>query len=272
MPAFKLKSGEDVIIRPSNFADISQMASIAVAAYSDDKVTRFLAPHREKYPQDYYRHYLQSYRTRYLDPKSQGFVAVLASSPSVALGFIQLARLGSDAGAQKVIASRSSFSLKVLGLFYKIKHRVENYLFPDRSMSKENMDMFLTWVDYDTKTYWSNPLYENRWQAQTVIVAPKWQGNGIGKMLMNEVIKRAKAENEARREIDGEQAVPVVIGLQSSPAGEFMYRKVGFRLLGRFQDSQPGEAGGSQIWEPPNGTPFKGDYNDFLEEVSKRGK
>jgi ribosomal protein S18 acetylase RimI-like enzyme len=81
----------------------------------------------------------------------------------------------------------------------------------------------------------------NRWHAQSVVVLPEWQGRGIGKRLMAEVLRRA--------ERDG-----VMVGLESSPKGEGLYRKLGFELLGRFTnevDALEGcDKGGVMAWYP----------------------
>jgi GNAT superfamily N-acetyltransferase len=138
------------------------------------------------------------------------------------------------------------------------------------------MAEFMSWVIFDNAKYWKDPQhpeYANRWHVQSIVVRSEWQRKGIGKRLMDEVIERAKAENKARSvNKEGQKAAQIFIGLESSPDGEWMYRKLGFRLLGLFCKSPESEGGGVMIWEPPNGTKSEGDYNAYLEELSKKGK
>lgn len=72
----------------------------------------------------------------------------------------------------------------------------------------------------------------------------EYQGRGAGKLLMREVQRRA--------EEDG-----VVIGLEASIAGEWMYRSVGFELRSRFDKEfqvdlvgEPADKGGIMLWTP----------------------
>jgi GNAT superfamily N-acetyltransferase len=68
--------------------------------------------------------------------------------------------------------------------------------------------------------------------VQDLVVSEEWQGKGIGGRLMNEVVKRAKNQG-------------VVVGLEASPAGEGLYRKLGFEMLGRYSGRvEKEEAGG----------------------------
>jgi len=100
----------------------------------------------------------------------------------------------------------------------------------------------------DAETHWGAKAYVSRYHTQSLTVSPDWQKRGVGAALMEEVLNRAKQE-----------AVPV--GLEASPAGEKLYRKIGFRKLADFD---PGfaqevnkvapnlleEGGGLYVWEP----------------------
>lgn len=90
------------------------------------------------------------------------------------------------------------------------------------------------------KEYWDRPERRNRWYAQSCVVAGEWQGRGIGKRLMAEVIARAESEG-------------VVVGLESSEMGERLYRSLGFELLGRFKkvwDEMDENVGGVMMYTP----------------------
>jgi len=67
---------------------------------------------------------------------------------------------------------------------------------------------------------------------------------------MGEVIRRAAREN-------------VVVGLEASEEGEWLYRSVGFELLGRFDVETWGDTlgnkGGIMMWSPKG---WKGESNN----------
>jgi ribosomal protein S18 acetylase RimI-like enzyme len=94
----------------------------------------------------------------------------------------------------------------------------------------------------DDERYW-NSFSErtNRWYVQSCVVLSEYQGMGIGKRMIREVTKRAEEEG-------------VVIGLEASAEGYWMYKSVGFELLGRFDTpgmpDAPGEGGGIMMWSP----------------------
>jgi len=93
----------------------------------------------------------------------------------------------------------------------------------------------------DNEIYWNpqtHPDRRNRWHANSVVVAPEWQRKGVGTLLMGEVLKWAQSER-------------VVVGLMSSPAGEALYKNLGFQMLGDYHKRVEGEiGGGTMIWYP----------------------
>ena len=110
------------------------------------------------------------------------------------------------------------------------------------------MKSFIKLAARDAETHWGAKAYASRYHTQSLTVSPDWQKRGVGAALMEEVLSRAKQE-----------AVPV--GLEASPAGEKLYKKIGFRKLADFD---PGfaqevggvapnlfeEGGGLYVWEP----------------------
>lgn len=111
---------------------------------------------------------------------------------------------------------------------------------PDRSADPEAVKTFSEWCTVDREKHWDS--YEeraDRWHALSVVVLPGWQGRGIGKRLMAEVMRKA--------ERDG-----VLVGLESSAGGEAFYKRLGFVLLSRFSDDAHAlEGGGGEMaWYP----------------------
>lgn len=167
-----------------------------------------------------------------LNPRNVSYVAIAQSGKDKGkvIGLAQSIRLGDDEGAKEIIREKGlvwrMFYL-VMGFVYGLWCQVLNWVVGgDRSADPAAMTRFGRYGVYQDELYWKNeksPERRNRWHAQSIVVAAEYQGQGLGKRMIGEVIKRAEKEN-------------VVIGLESSPAGEMMYRSVGFELLGRFED------------------------------------
>jgi GNAT superfamily N-acetyltransferase len=111
----------------------------------------------------------------------------------------------------------------------------------DKSVDHERLRAFEAEAGGLEDEYWGVEERVNRWYTQSCVVKEEWQGKGIGKRLMAEVIARAEAQN-------------VVVGLEASEPGELMYRSVGFELLGRFKKAFGTEgiedAGGVMMYTP----------------------
>jgi len=120
---------------------------------------------------------------------------------------------------------------------------ITNYLSPDRAMDKRSVELLEQWGHMDEEKYWNRFLDRaNRWHVQSLVVGPEWQGKGVGRLLMNEALKKAQAER-------------IIAGLSSSPQGEMLYRKLGFELLGDFSRRVGGDdvGGGIMMWRPEGG-------------------
>jgi ribosomal protein S18 acetylase RimI-like enzyme len=170
-------------------------------------------------------------------------VACPASSPQKAIAYAQFSRLGDDEGAKRQIDTRKTIWHTILAWYYTIKFKIVDYIWPDRSVNREAMKQFESWWQLDDKMHWSHyPDRMNRWHLRSIVVSPEWQGKGVGTILMKEVMDRARKEG-------------VIVGLEASPDGEFLYRKVGFELLSRFyyEEGSPiasPNAGGIMMWTP----------------------
>lgn len=184
-----------------------------------------------------------------LDPRNLTFVAVSSSDLRTPVGYAQFVRLGDDEGAKRQAASRESLLLRIFGWVFWAYYLVLAWLVgKDKSADLEAVRAFEAEASGIDAEYWGVPERKNRWHTQSVVVKEEWQGKGIGKTLMAEVIARAEKEN-------------VVVGLEASEPGELMYRRVGFELLGRFKTTFGGEnivdAGGLMMWTPSKRKGFK---------------
>lgn len=227
-------------LRPMRYSDISVLASHTIDAYDGTPVANFLWPQGHRYRGDLARSYFQNILRCFVDPKNLNLVAYDKSNPDYPIGYGQFIRLNCSTwyyiqrqGLPKWIL------LTILTWVVWAYLLVEKRIWPDRSVDKEAYKIFSASGAADKKRYWADhPERANRWQAQSVIVSPKWQGKGIGRLIMEEALKKAREET-------------VIMGLQASPAGEKLYRKVGFELLGDYSYRIGGDVGGGvMIWYP----------------------
>ena len=231
-----------ITIRPARLWEASAIGRIAAATYYDTGLTAYLAPHRAKYYSHYERGFIHRAWQRMLDPRNLTFVAVSPSSPSIPVGYVQFVRLGDDEGAKRQIASRKSLLLAVAVWMFWVYCLIEKLVVgEDKSSDPAREQEFAAEAGGIGDQYWSVEGRLNRWHTQSCVVKEEWQGKGIGKKLMAEAIARAEAES-------------VVVALEASEEGEWMYRSVGFELLGRFKTNfgnETGEdAGGVMMYTP----------------------
>jgi GNAT superfamily N-acetyltransferase len=217
-----------------------EIGRIASETYFHTPLTKFLSPHAGEYYSHYERGFTQRALKRMLDPRNLTFVAV-DEAIGKPIGHIQAERLGDDAFAQAQIQSRKSVWLWALKLLFTIWCTVLDFVVGCKSDDAEALRLFAKWGERDEEKYWMAFAERgNRWHVQSFVVRREYQGLGIGKRLMREVIGRAEREN-------------VRVGLESSAEGEGMYRSVGFELLGRFDqqvDFVKESEGGVMMWSP----------------------
>lgn len=223
------KNKEPVFIRRATILDGMRIGQVAAETYLNAPFSQFRAPHRFKYPKHWERGFVQRATKRLLKPRGLTFVACLESDPNKLIACAQFVRLGDDGGAQAQIESFSLLKrilMAVLLMLYSLWCTLVDWVAGgDKSADPKAVKQFGEWVSEDEENHWdSHPERRNRWHAQSVTVREEFQGRGIGKLLMAEVMKRAEEDN-------------VVVGLESSVKGEMLYRKVGFELLARFREA-----------------------------------
>ncbi|KAN0093988.1 acyl-CoA N-acyltransferase [Hyaloscypha variabilis] len=247
---------EAITIRRATLKDGPEIGRTAGITYYNTPLTCFLSPHREKHHAAYERGFVERAIARMLSPRNETYVACLPSGRIV--GAAQFQRQGDDAGARRLVREVGVVNriwMWVLGwlfwIYCKVYWMVRG---PDRSSDQEAAKTFSGWCRVDRERYWDSVEERaDRWHALSIIVLPEWQGRGIGRKLMTEVMKRA--------ERDG-----VMVGLESSVAGGAFYRRLGFVLLGRFSpDAHALEGGGGEMaWYPPG-------YKNKIGEESGMG-
>lgn len=244
------------ILRPATFFDLNQIALVAIAAYKDGPVFKYLNPNATQYPQDVHISFLQTVTKAYLDARHLTLVACSSDSPDVVLAYGMYDRRGDDAGVAKFVHERSWMERMgrwLLSCILPVSFKLYNFIWPDRATSKANNEVFSHSIKMDKERYWSPvvfPRRRNHWHVGSIIVLPEYQGRGIGRLLMEYILDRA-----------GKEGLPA--GLTASPAGERLYRKLGFAMLGDFwtrvAGEEDGDGGGHMIWWP-EGVEKDGDY------------
>jgi len=228
-------------IRPATLLESREIGRIAAETYIDEPLINFLSPYAAQYPTHYLRGFRQRALQRMLDPRNLTFVACDPSDKPI--GYTQVKRLGDDAAAQRQIASKKSLWLWVLSWAWAAWCTVVGWVVGgDKSAEPKNVKIFEAWCERDEEIYWggkAHPERKERWYVQSCVVRAEYQGMGVGKKLMGEVTKRAQEEG-------------VIVGLEASAHGYWMYKSVGFELLARFD--QPGldhkDTGGIMMWSP----------------------
>jgi ribosomal protein S18 acetylase RimI-like enzyme len=235
-------ANQQFIIRNIRLSDIPTLAIHNTEAFWENPVTKLINPRKDLHPDDVIRGYRESIRRLTFNPRNIGFVVCLASDPTTPLGFAHFKRLGNDRSALDFIRSRGAWtrlSFFLLSYFFWVYDSVVNYIQPNRAINKEAGKVFGEWNKDDNERYWKPyPERSSRWQALGIVVSPKWQGKGIGRMLVTEGLKQAQKDD-------------LIMGLGSSPEGMHLYKKLGFKLLGDFTHRiGDDEGGGIMIWYP----------------------
>lgn len=266
----KPPSKRTFIVRPARLGDLKHLAVMNMKVYWGSAMNDFLFPGAAEHPEDMVRICLQRMRRGYVNPAIVSLVACPTDNPDIPVGNILALRAGKDEGTKRVEQEKGvmlRFWLWVLSWYFWVAHWLSNTIWKDRITDKKNMSTFLgEWGKRDREKYWSAPERQNLWVIQNLMVDPLYQGKGIGKLLMAEIIKRQEVE------------IPkIVMGLTSSPHGEYLYRRLGFELMGDFYARPPGETdftGGLMIrypegWEGPRHEKYVGFYDRKLQGTHK---
>lgn len=239
-------------IRPATQSDTYEMALIASRANYDSALTRLLNANRATYPLDYVNSFYRRRVNEALMPENRGFVAVPVDAEGREIGgeiggegrgrpvgYVHCCRLGEDEGAKRVREEKESWWLWAQRMAFKAWCKLP-WLTTDRSAVQVGVDMFAQ-AESDNALTWSSQPTE-KWYVQSTAVSQEWQRRGVGKALLGKVLKLAEEEG-------------VIVGLESTAAGQYLYDSLGFKLLARFRetfgDGEYENRGGVMMWTPP---------------------
>lgn len=235
------------ITRPLRLSDIAILGEYSRRAYWLSPMNNFLFPRAPECSEQLERNFRQGIRRRYVNPTSLSIVACPVDNPDTPVGYSQSFRIGDDQGLRNSVY-RKGFAMRlllyVLSWIFWAYDKVDEWIFPDKISDLQNLKTFDTWMAQDKAKYWT-PYSErnNRWHCSSVIVSPDYQGKGVGRLLMKEVLERAQNER-------------VPCGLTASAHGEILYRKLGFEYLGDFchrveeETEEENAGGGIMCWWP----------------------
>jgi GNAT superfamily N-acetyltransferase len=240
---------ETFLVRPMRLSDIPIVGELNRLAYWLSPVNQFLAPRAQEHPEQLTRQFCQSIRRRYVNPNSLSVVACLKENPTIPVGYAQFARLGDDEGARRWVREKGllwRIWIYILSWIFWAYDKISMFLSPDTVSDLDHIKLFETWIQKDTAKYWTPyPERNNCWHANSVVVSPDYQGQGVGKLLIRAGLAEAQKERKPMR-------------LVASIHGEYLYRKVGFVWLGDFCSRvedvdkliDEGSGGGYMCWFP----------------------
>ena len=234
------------ILRPAHLSDLPVMAQHAKDAYWHSPITDWIAPRAADHPEDLVRHMLQDIQKSFANASNLSLVVCVPAEngeKEKIVGYGQFLRKGNDAAAAEFPKSKgliNLWGLWILSWWFWAWHFMSKNIWPDRISDVNATKTFGEWTQQDREKYWlSHPERDDRWHAAVLVVSPAYQGKGIGRLLMSHVMEKAQQER-------------VLMGLTASRHGEFLYRKLGFEMLGDFCNRLPHDrvGGGVMIWYP----------------------
>ena len=231
-------------LRLARLSDIPAMAQICKEAFWLSPIDQYLAPKAPEHPEDFLRIMLHSIQTRFALSNS---LTIVACTPTTEVndekivGYGLFFRKGNDIGAKGFVRQKGILTLLALWwlrCWYSFSHWISNKIRPDRVTDFAALGAFKVSIKEDDSKYWTVPERLDRWHAVSVVVEPAYQRRGIGQLIMTSVIERSEKEG-------------VPLGLEATPAGEALYSKLGFEMLGDFSCRIVGnERGGIMIRYP----------------------
>ncbi|KAL7269871.1 hypothetical protein RUND412_007447 [Rhizina undulata] len=211
-----------ITLREATLQDVNRIADIGTAAFKDDALHIALHPGiREHLPAYRYSYHLQRVRRYILRPRMRTIVAI-ADDGEIA-GYAAWERHGDDGGAEKVEREKENLLLRIERCIVNYTDRIYSHLYPNPSVDPVTLAEFHAVMEKEEKHFWSSPERKNRWHAAVLGVYPKYQRKGVGGHLLRYGLEKALEDG-------------VGAGLESSTAGEGLYLKSGFALVGRLSD------------------------------------
>ena len=236
-------------------ADFSTTADISLYCYWQDELYDFTNAQKKRYPSHFRDSFLRRHRLNHNSPRFAFCVAVTDEGESGhteggrVIGYAIWYRYGTSEQAQRRHKDTYSMSTNLAGCGRYDANRslapgIERTLLylTDTYISLFHLDKSL---DRTRRKQWlsnaeeSFPAIPELWKLQDLCVHPEFQRRGIAGLLLDRGKGWAK-----------EEGCP--IGLSSSPKGEKLYAKAGFRRYGTISVKDfPVDDVPLFLWEPP---------------------
>lgn len=202
------KDAPPILLRPARLSEYKTLGSIAAVTYFPTPFSDFLAPNRIQHYSHYDRNYHERCMMLMLEPRMRSMVAVEATRPDLPIGYIHFERLGDDETAKRYILEKESVRLWVYRWLAWAWWLLIAVVIGNKADDPVNRKKFIAEAIEFRETYWdSHEERRSRFHVRSFVVLQQFQGRGVGKRLLAEVLQRAEREN-------------VVIGLEATPEGE----------------------------------------------------
>ncbi|KAF2231435.1 acyl-CoA N-acyltransferase [Viridothelium virens] len=224
-------------IRPTASADIYDVSILADLAFQDEEFWRWLTPGMYNYPNDRTRFY--RLRTRGRAVTKGGCISLVAvtddsdpewSGREEIVGYAFWKRQGTSEQAKKWQKEPWGSILERNLLWVELQYeRLIN-----RAVDFKRWDNMITAFG----SLQSQTDFPEQWHCTVLGVSPKYRRRGIGSLLLNWGLEKAR-----------EEGVPAV--LEATPAGVALYEKTGFKpVLEVGPEDTPEYFLTIMIWEP----------------------
>lgn len=235
-------------LRPVTRQDLSRITEIAEVAFLDSEMAQYLNPDRHRYPEAWHRLCSEATRRRFVKPNLCGFVCVNESSThggrEQILGHAWWQRVGVTE-PWPFNDNNTSVSAALERKLFGYEAKYDTFFRLNKAVNHERSKQWNAWHAEDDSLA---PLMgKPHWWLDSVAVAPEAQKRGVGSML----VQWGKAQIEKEATARG-TALPII--LISSPAGNWLYKKQGFKIVvwaGRHFVGKLGFKGGQVfVWDP----------------------
>ncbi|KAA8904882.1 acyl-CoA N-acyltransferase [Sphaerosporella brunnea] len=203
----------DIRIRPAQSRDLGRIAEVCLKSLPDDPTFDYLWRYRAKYPQDNFSCWQQKLKAHLFNRRYTLLVAVLGDDTIIAMALWE--RNGGSLAARKRRIQGPHDMLRD-GLT-----RIENWAISRRQQRRDvdplRFTEFLRVMGSVHERYWEKDYAEN-FHLELLCTHPDFRRRGAGTLLIRWGIELGRKEDAS-------------VGVESSPGGLSLYKKLGFKQI-----------------------------------------